>query len=250
MDSHSYRVRWGDLISPRAMFDFTLADAWGALPTLLAMGGFFLGGLAIILLIKWILKLIFLRKEYHTREVLVRDGAGGTARWVEMPVNRLGSIIHLVIETLFIIAFFILVLFTFAIGNFNLWTSGIGTVGISLVGTYIFGIGLQQVGAGYFFLITNYMSYGEYWEMSGNQTVGGRVSYINPFFVEFEILDPEAQSAVYVRVPMTQIIGGMWVRNPLKELTARPLSRYCKGPDCAPVPQPTSKRIRMKERFI
>ena len=37
-----HAIRWGDLLSPRAMYEFTLTDAVNSLPTLLAMGGFFI----------------------------------------------------------------------------------------------------------------------------------------------------------------------------------------------------------------
>ena len=235
MREHS--LRWGDLISPRAMFQFTLQDAWESLPTLFAMGGFFLLSVLILYLGKKILQWLLLRNEMHKKYILVnrKELPNGEfeCTWEEAPVHHYGSVAHLVIESFFFIGLIISALFAFAIGDMNLWQSAIGSVGIGIIGTYVFGAGLQQIGAGYFFLLFNFMSYGEYWEQV-NGTLGGRVSRITAFFVEFEKFDPETQSALTERAAMISIVTGNWRRNYHKEENEPKVTRFnltvCKQP--------------------
>src|SRR5690606_26046404 len=177
--SHWHRVRWNDLLSPRAMYAFTLHDAWKSLPTLMAMVIFFIIAMIILVIGKKILCWLLLRKEGHKKFILERRSKrpDGTYKcyWVEAPIHHYGSLAHLLIESLFFGGIIVAALFAFAIGDMNLWQSAIGSVGIGIVGTYVFGAGLQQIGAGYFFLLFNFMSYGEYWEQIGG-SAGGRVA--------------------------------------------------------------------------
>jgi len=217
-----HAIRWGDLISPRAMYQYTLTDAVNSLPTLLAMGGFFLLAMVILLAGKILLKWVFLRNEMHKKYVLEKreiNKETGKAEcvWMEAPVHHYGSIAHLAIESFFFVGLIIAALFAFAIGDMNLWQSAIGSVGIGIIGTYVFGAGLQQIGAGYFFLLFNFMSYGEYWEQVGGGQLGGRVARVTAFFVEFEKLDPESQCALLERAAMISVVTGNWRRNYYKE---------------------------------
>lgn len=216
-----HAIRWGDLLSPRAMYAYTLHDAWKSIPTLMAMAGFFLVAMLVLYIGKRILQWVFLGREMQRKYILEKrivDKETGRVEciWVEAPVHHYGSVAHLVIETFFFLGMIIAALFAFAIGDMNLWQSAIGSVGIGIIGTYVFGAGLQQIGAGYFFLLFNFMEYGEYWEQVGGQ-MGGRVARITAFFVEFEKYDPESQSALLERAAMISIVTGNWRRNYHKE---------------------------------
>ena len=228
--TREHAIRWGDLISPRALYQYTLTDAVNSLPTLMAMGGFFLLAMLILIAGKTLLKWIFLGQEMHKKYILEkRDVNKETGKaecvWIEAPVHHYGSLAHLAIESFFFIGLIIAALFAFAIGDMNLWQSAIGSVGIGIIGTYVFGAGLQQIGAGYFFLLFNFMSYGEYWEQVGG-VLGGRVARITVFFVEFEKFDPESQGALLERAAMISIVTGNWRRNYYKEENEPHVTRW------------------------
>ncbi|RLC97571.1 MAG: hypothetical protein DRI46_12760, partial [Chloroflexi bacterium] len=221
------RVRWGDLISPRAMYSFTISDAVNSLPTLLAMGGCFLGGIIIIYIIKCLLLWWAFRKQnkkYILDSVKTAGKEITNKVWIIVPIHNFGTVWHLLVESMFSIGVVVVALFAAAVGDINIWQSPIATVGIGLIGTYVFGQGLQQMGSGYFFFLTNSMSYGEYWELIGS-TVEGRVSRISIFHVEFETFDVTTQSAVLIRTPMTTIMSGNWKRNYHKEQHAVRVSK-------------------------
>jgi hypothetical protein len=212
------RIRWGDLISPREMYAFTLGDAVGSLPTLLAMGGMLIGCAVLVFSIKKLLEYILLPRERHCKYVLeeVDKDNNGTrkTRWRKVAVKFYGSIVHLVLETLFFFGLVVSALFAAAIGDINIWQSPIGSVGIGLIGTYIFGPGLQQVGNGYFFFLTQAMEVGEYWVLVGGG-IEGRVSRISPFFVEFMSIG-EGHGRLQ-RVSMSTVMGANWTRDFYKE---------------------------------
>ena len=213
-------IRWGDLINPREAYLFTLADAWGALPTLLAMAGFFLGAVLVLYLVKKALEYIFLRKERFKKYVLEqtkdKDAMGRIIKvWRKMPTTHYGSIMHLILETLFFMGLVIAALFAAAVGDVNIWQSPIASVGIGLIGTYIFGPGLQQVGSGYFFFLTNAMAVDEYWILIGG-SIEGRVSRITPFFVELLSIDVNGHGRLH-RVAMTTAMAANWERSFYKE---------------------------------
>jgi hypothetical protein len=213
-------LRWGDLISPREMWAFTLADAWGALPTLLAMAGFFLGAVLVIYLVKkgleWLLLPSERFKKYVLEDTQDRNGQGQVMKvWRKMPISHYGSIAHLVLETLFFAGILISALFAAAVGNLNLWESPIASVGIGLIGTYILGPGLQQLGCGYFFFLCNAMAVGEYWILIGGG-VEGRVTRISPFFVEMMSVDAAKHGRLH-RVSMITVMTASWERSFFKE---------------------------------
>lgn len=219
----SHTVRWGDLLSPRAVIQFTLEDAWNSLPTLLAMGGFFLVGIIVLLIGKKLLQYVFLSSYTHRWIISkFKKGENGkvTPYWMERPVHNYGTIMHLLITSLFLIGVGVLGIFTAAIGNINIWNSPLATVGIGLIGTYIFGTGLQQVGSYYFVLWFGGMTYQEYWSLVGSP-IQGRVSRITPFFMELEYVNPSNnEGTVTYRVPMITVLNGQWVHMHKREVSS------------------------------
>lgn len=216
-----YTVRWGDLLSPRAMYDFTIGDAWGALPTLLAMGGLFLLAVLIIFVIKKLAEWLLLCRQQRKKFVVVnRKNAGVEGKVIRVwrPFSRgyYGSIVHVVLETLFFVALIIAAFFAAAAGNVNIWESPVALSIITVVVTYIFGGPLQNVGNGWGVFISNSMVYGEYWRLEG-AGIEGFVSYISPFFVELERIDKVSGGILIHRVTMTTVFNGNWTRDINKE---------------------------------
>lgn len=226
----NFHVRWGDLISPRAMYAFTIGDAVAALPTLLAMAGCFIGGATLVYVVKWILLRILLCKEIPKKRMLTNCEVCPTTNkkkqyWTTVPVHNAASILHLFIEVFFCFGLIVVALFAAAIGNLNLWESAIGSVGIGIIGTYIFSTGLSQAGAGLFIFMTNAFTHGEYWCLVGSGgEVEGRITRISLLFMEMERFDQATSSGVTVRVWMTTAITGHWIRHLKKELYAERVS--------------------------
>lgn len=228
------RLAWGDLISPRAMWSFTLGDAAGAIPTLLAMGGLFLACLFTLYIVKKITLLLLgcCRKQYTVQKWILKKQervpgakmAKLTWRSADSMTHRFFNYTHLVVESLFFIGLMVSVLFAAAVGNVNVWESPVAISVIGIVFTYIFGSGLQQVGAGYFFYMNNLMTPGEYWERVGGG-VGGRVCNITPFYVEFEAREPEYGGFLLQRASMMDVVTGNWQHNPRKEDDEAPLTK-------------------------
>lgn len=212
-------IRWGDLISPRAMYEFTLADAWGSLPTLFTMTGMFVGIVLVIYLVKKLLEWLLLPKERFKKYVLddthTKNAQGRTIKvWRKMPTAHWGSIVHITLETIFFMGVLIAGLFAASIGGINIWESAIASVGIGIIGTYVLGTGLQQLGSSFFFFATNAMSVDEYWTLVGGG-IEGRVSRITPFFVEMMcIIDGHG---CLNRVSMTTALTSNWRRDYFKE---------------------------------
>lgn len=243
-----HNLRWGDLASPRAVIEFTLGDAWNSLPTLLAMGGFFVVGIFILLIGKRLLNWIFLGRYNHKYllDRLRKDPSSGKpyTYWTKAPVHNYGTFMHLIITTFFLLGVGILGIFTAAIGGINLWSSPIASIGVGLIGTYVFGAGLQQIGSYYFVLWFGGMTYGEYWVLVGSP-VEGRVSRITPFFIELENLDTESQSARTFRVSMVKVLNADWEHNYHKEKYALHVSEYELPGNARPIKQSTNKELNV-----
>lgn len=206
----------------REAFAFTLSDAWGGLPITLAIFGFFLGSLLILYFIKWVFEWIFLRRQQPGSYVLQKCEKCKDRKklyWKDVPHHSYGSIVHLIIETLFFCGIIVAAMFSAAVGNVNLWQSNLANVGIAAIATYVFGVGFQLFGSGLFFYLTNPMAYEEYWELVG-QNIEGRVYYITPFYIYLGVMDPKSETARLIRVSQTQVINGNWSRDYNKELTA------------------------------
>lgn len=224
-----HALRWSDIASPSRMISFTFGDAWSALPTLLAMGGFFLAGIFVLVIVRKLLQIVFLGSYTHKYIIdhITRATVNGKPisrrEWVKAPTHSYGSMCNLVITSLFLVALAVLAVFTAALGGINIWSSPLASVGIGLIGTYVFGTGLQQIGSYYFVLWFGGMSYNEYWELVGSR-VSGRVSRITPFFVEFEAKDCESQSTCMYRVSMTTVLNGQWKRKYKEEMHSAPVS--------------------------
>lgn len=204
----------------RDSYEFTLSDAWGALPTLLAMAGFFLAGVIIVYVVKKFLEwfLLSIVKHQQPRKYVVTrcttcptDRSKSNLEWEVVPTHSYGSIVHIVLEILFVLCIIIVALFAAAVGNVNLWQSPLAVSTLAIIVTYILASGLQQVGSGFFFFLQNFMSYGEYWEQVGSGgKMGGFVSRITPFYVEFE--SHLNRVGVTIRVPMTTVLSSSWIR--------------------------------------
>jgi hypothetical protein len=217
------RLTWGDLVSPRAVYEFTLADAWGEFPIILAMLGFFVGGIVVLFAIKKLLQYFLLRREWQQRLALIdktRRGKEWRNTWARVPIYHAGTIWHLLLETLFVVGIVACALFAASVGGINIWLSAGGALALSVVGTYVFGPGLQQLGAGYYVLLTNSVCVGEYWEVVGTP-VEGFVSRITPGFIELENGDPDKGTAVLYRVPMASVAGREMRRDFQKEMGTR-----------------------------
>jgi len=231
------RIQWGDLVSPRAMWEFTLSDAWTAIPTLLAMGGLFLLALLILVVIKKVLIWILMKianQRYSTHKWILKSqtvigGAVKKRTWETAPIHRWFNGVHILIESMFFVGVAAACLFAAAVGDVNVWQNPIAISVIGIVITYIFGAGLQQAGSGYFFFLNNCMTPGEYWEQIGGG-ISGRVCNITPFFVEFEAQDDLEKGKgngglLLQRANMTTVLMSNWQRNYYKESEAPELSR-------------------------
>lgn len=214
-----HRIRWGDLISPRAMYTFTLGDAWSAIPTLLAMGGFFVLAIVLIVAFKkicnWLIDYSVAKQKY----VLVKVD-NGVRKWKEASHSSVRSMLHVLLETIVFGLIVTAAFFAASIGNTNIWDSPIALSVIGMIVTYVFGSGLQQIGSGYFVYAFNGMVVGEYWETAGAHDLGGVVHRITIFYVEFARFDIEHQCACFLRIPMSTILNGSYERNMAKEMTA------------------------------
>jgi hypothetical protein len=228
------RIAWGDLVSPRAMWSFTLGDAGGAIPTLLAMGGLFLTCLIVLYIVKKLVLFMLnsCRKPYTLHKFILKKQervAGAkvvkkTWERTDNTVHRFFNYMHLIVESIFFIGIIVSVLFAAAVGNVNVWESPVAISVIGIAVTYIFASGLQQVGAGYFFYLNNLMTPGEWWTQIGGG-IDGRVCNITPFFVEFESRDPEKGGALLQRASMMEIVTGRWQRNYRKESDEEPVTK-------------------------
>lgn len=229
------RIQWGDLVSPRAMWEFTLSDAWTAIPTLLAMGGLFLLALLILVVIKKVLIWALMKiagQRYNMQKWILKSQTivGGKVNkriWETAPNHRWFNGIHILIESMFFVGVAAACLFAAAVGDVNVWQNPIAISVIGIVITYIFGAGLQQAGSGYFFFLNNCMTPGEYWEQIGGG-ISGRVCNITPFFVEFEAQDDLEKGKggmLLQRANMTTVLMSNWQRNYYKESEAPELSK-------------------------
>jgi hypothetical protein len=218
----------------REAYLFTVYDAWGALPTILAMVGIFIGMVAVMYGLKKLLEMGFLYWQQPKRRVVTKctecPGKKGTfdLTWDPVHDSSLGSIAHVVLETLFATGIVVAALFAGAVGDVNIWQSPIAATGIAVIVTYILAGGLQQIGSGFFFFLQNLMVYDQYWELAGSPNVGGRIDRITPFYVEFIGIDAATRTTVSIRVPMTTVISSIWKRNYQKEKYEL---RYSADPD-------------------
>lgn len=214
------RLRWNDLLSPREVAEFTLGDAVGAIPTLLAASGIFLACIIVWVVMKKLATWFLLREQQPKKYVLEaseRKDGKLIKKWAVAPIHRMGSIIHLAIETVFFVGLLLIALFAGSVAGINVWASAVGALAISVMGTYIFGGGLQQVGSGYCVFVMNSVSYDEYWVVTGTPAEGWVVR-ITPFFIELESADTANNGAARMfRVPMSTVLGGIMERNYHKE---------------------------------
>lgn len=215
-------VRWKDLVSPRAMYEFTLADAWGALPTLLAMGGLFLLSCVIIFVVKKLIEWLLLCGQQRKKYVLINTQhdpkTDMVVKRIWRPFSRgsYGSIVHVCLESMFFIALVIAGFFACSVGGVNIWESPLALSAVTIVITYIFGSVLQSAGSGWGVFITNSFVYGEYWVMEGSN-IEGFVGYMNPFHMELERIDQVTSCIKIHRVSMLTAFTANWTHDIHKE---------------------------------
>jgi len=216
------RVEFRDLMSPRALWQLTLGDAVGQLPLLLLMIAFFLAGLLVLSLVRWLVGLLL--RQFEPRRytyVYYRDNAQtGKQIWAKLAPRRAANWIHLTTEILLLLFFALLVFFVLAIGNVNLWQSsfflGILTGAILYVAAPI----LQLMAYGWLNLQTQPLAPGEYWERLGAPGHGGLVETYSLFLVWMRRIDAHG-CWMPVRVSMTDAMTGTWVRNLERERDPR-----------------------------
>ncbi len=237
-------LRWGDLVSPRAVYEFTLADAVASLPSLLAMAGLFVLSVLFLYIGKRILEWILLcgsRSPKYVKDRSYDVGVDGKRKrkqaqqWIRLPTHTWGSMAHLIIETLFFLGMGVIAVFVAALGGINLWQSQLAYAGIGIIVTYIFGMGLQTAGAGYFVAGTAIQCLGEWWELDGSPNIYGRVSVVTPFFVYLDRLHKEKGSTQTIRVNMVTVWNGNWIRSYADELHAEPAYSSIKPHTAIPI---------------
>ncbi len=119
-DMNVYRLRWGDLISPRAVFEFTLGDAVAAIPSLLVIFSILAGGILLLWGIKKIVEMITLRHQQPGKYVLVTCTTcpdGEEMQWRHTTTHTAGSVWHVILETVFFFGATIVALFAASIAG-------------------------------------------------------------------------------------------------------------------------------------
>jgi hypothetical protein len=219
------RVRWEDLASPRTFMSEIYYEGIDTIPTVIVMCLSLLAGFIILYIVK---KLVLwglmkcARQRYGYKKWIARDverKAGSKLAkitWESKESHYMFNYIHIFIESLFFIGLLITLLLAASFGGINVWQNPIALSVITVAVGYVFAAGLQQLGSGYFFFLTNYMSPGEWWEQVGGG-ISGRVINITPFYVEFETLNIERTGALIQRAGMSTVIMSNWQRNYHKE---------------------------------
>jgi small-conductance mechanosensitive channel len=195
------------------------------IPTVIVMCLSLLAGFIILYIVK---KLVLwglmkcARQRYGYKKWIARDverkvgSKLAKITWESKESHYMFNYIHIFIESLFFIGLLITLLLAASFGGINVWQNPIALSVITVAVGYVFAAGLQQLGSGYFFFLTNYMSPGEWWEQVGGG-ISGRVINITPFYVEFETLNIERTGALIQRAGMSTVIMSNWQRNYHKE---------------------------------
>lgn len=220
------KIRWEDLAAPGPLIRITFDDAISTIPTLIVMALCFLAGLIVLYVAKKIFIWALMKcarqpygyKKWVAKKVTQSEGSKlAKVTWEPRRSHRLFNYIHIFIESLFFIGIMIVILLSASFGGINIWQNPIALSLIIAVGGYIFASPLQQLSNGHIFLLTNYMSPGEWWERIGGG-ISGRVCNITPFYVEFEGRDPRG-GLVVQRANMINIMMSDWQQNYHKEDT-------------------------------
>lgn len=250
------KIRWEDLRSPGSLIRITFDDAISTIPTLIVMALCFFAGLIVLYVAKklfiWALmkcaRQPYGSKKWVAKKVARNEGTKfARVTWETTHTHRWFNYIHIFIESLFFLGLVITTLLAASFGGINVWQNPIALSLITVAVGYIFASGLQQLGSGYFFFLTNYMSPDEWWEQIGGG-ISGRVCNITPFFVEFEGIDPVHGGLVLQRAGMTTVFMSNWQRNYYRESTEIHLTTDAdlenqNTPPRAPV-LPTSNRLK------
>ena len=219
------RVRWEDLASPRDFLGATFEDAIATIPTLIVMCLCLLAGFIVLYIVKKLVLWAFMKcarqrygyKKWIAKTIEQKPGSKfAKIVWESKESHYMFNYIHIFIESLFFIGLLITILLAASFGGINVWQNPIALSVITVAVGYVFAAGLQQLGSGYFFFLTNYMSPGEWWEQVGGG-ISGRVINITPFYVEFETLNIERTGALIQRAGMSTVIMSNWQRNYQKE---------------------------------
>jgi hypothetical protein len=219
------KIRWQDLAAPGPLIRITFDDAISTIPTLIVMALCFFAGILVLYVIKklvvWGL-MVCARQPYGYKKWVAKkvDRNQGSkmakVTWETTHTHRWFNYIHIFIESLFFLGIVVTVLLAASFGGINVWQNPIALSVITVAVGYVFASGLQQLGSGYFFFLTNSMSPDEWWEQIGGG-ISGRVCNITPFYVEFEGKDTEHGGLVLQRAPMTTVFMSSWQRNYYKE---------------------------------
>ena len=212
----------------RDAVQFTIVDAGKSMPAYLAVAGFFIGGIVVLMLIKWLLERILLKRENHLKYIVQKyepagDGSSPpTRKLLPQRYNYFGNIKHMIILILFFFGIIVTTFFAFSLAGIYIWTSTVGATLIGVVATYTFSHILSLLGDGMAGYSTNAISVGDYWEVNGNSSVSGWVSRLTLMWVELENFedtkDPMKKTAKMYRVPWSSFVSGITARDYAKEL--------------------------------
>lgn len=226
--NHARHITFRDLISPRAVYSYTLEDAIDATPRMLIMISVLFGSVLVLYGIKKLIEMCifhkYMRKKYMLKKCEVCPD-GVDKKWVVAPIQHWSSVTHLILETLFIVMLLFVLMWACSLGGFDIWVSGTFVGLLTIVAGYALGPGLQQCGSGYFNNMFNLVSYGEYWRVCGTDSEG-RVSRITPAFIELEGEHPISKTARTIRIPMADLLSRIMERDYAKEANAPEVSIF------------------------
>lgn len=200
---------------------YSTQDVWVGLPYVLITAGIFTGGSVLWYLFIWCLQYLFVYQEYGPKWVLSSSKSNGKY-WEPRPTRTLGSIIHLVIQTLFFSGLVFIIWIACAAAGFNPWTTATASLSISIVFTYVFATPLSLIGSGYDVLFLNAISCGEHVQFHGmGPGWDGKIVGIYSQYVELERYDEETQSGEIITLPISQFLSQPRKRNWRREYEAK-----------------------------
>lgn len=210
---------------------YSTQDVWVGLPYVLITAGIFTGGSVVWYLFIWCLQYFFVYQEYGPKWVLTSTESGKF--WEQRPSRTLGSIIHLIIQTLFFSGIVFIIWIACAAAGFNPWTTATASLSISIIITYVFSTPLSLIGSGYDVLFLNAISVGEHVQFHGmGPGWDGTIVGIYSQYVELQRYDEETKSGEIITIPISQFLSQPRKRNWRREYEAKQTCRNAN--ECTP----------------